>query len=134
MTWYERDELKRDYEWLHDIMTLEIKGCEIPLEKRLKLAESYKHIIREKLKRDNNRKAEDNIHYSEDGESCWYKRYYDTPFTEEEKQEFIEDNWVHINLPWSPTGKWFTRHIAVCNVNTSFGAKSVAYFFMGLDV
>jgi hypothetical protein len=100
----------------------------------LKSVESFKKRIREKIKRYNNKRAEDNIHYSEDGESCWWKEYFDEPFTEEEKQEFIEDRWRHINLPWSPTGQWFTSHIAVCNVETSFGAKSVAWFFMGLDV
>lgn len=134
MAWYEREELRQDYEWLHDIMTLEVKGYEIPLEQRLKMAEPFKRKIREKLKRYNNRKTEDEIHYSEDGESCWYKRYYNTPFTEEEKQEFIEDNWKYINSPYDCTGHWFTRHIAVCNVHTSFGSKAVAYFFMGLDV
>lgn len=134
MTWYEKEELRKDYEWLYALMTLEVPGHEITHDKRLKMTEPCKRKIRENLKRYNNRKAEDKIHYSEDGESCWYKKYYNTPFTEEEKRKFIEDNWVHINLPWSPTGKWFTSHIAVCNVNTSFGAKSVVYFFMGLDV
>ena len=132
MTWYEKNELRKDYEWLYALLTLEVPNHEISYDKKLKMTEPVKRKIRENLKIYNNR--EDNIHYSEDGESCWWKEYFDSTFTEEEKQEFIEDRWVHIYEPWSPTGKWFTRHIAVCNLNGSENGKAVAYFFMGLDV
>ena len=128
MTWSEKEDLRESFSIINDIMNME----NFSYEKRLKCAEAFKRKAREKLKRYNNR--EDDIHYAEHGESCWWKEYFDESFTEEEKQEFIEDRWVHIYEPWSPTGKWFTKHIVVCNVDTSFGAKSVAYFFMGLDV
>jgi hypothetical protein len=131
MTYYEKEEIRKEISLLNAIMEIDV-GVEVSRQQRLKSVENFKKRIREKMKRYNNR--EDDVHYSEDGESCWWKEYFDEPFTEEEKREFIEDRWVHVSLPWSPTGQWFTSHIAVCNVETSFGAKSVAWFFMGLDV
>ena len=128
MTWYEKEEIRESFSIIKDIMNME----EFPYEKRIKFAEPFKRKAREKLKRYNNKI--DDVHYSEDGESLWWKEYFDAPFTEEEKQEFIEERWVNVYSHYSPTGQWFTRHIAVCNVDTSFGAKSCAYFFMGLDV
>jgi hypothetical protein len=73
------------------------------MKKRLKCAKAFKRKAREELKRLNSRT--DDIHYSEDGEHCWWKEYFDSSFTEEEKQEFIKDRWVHIYEPWTPTGK-----------------------------
>ena len=131
MTYYEKEEIRKEISLLNALMEIKVEK-KVSRQQRLKSVENFKKRIREKMKRYNNR--EDNIHYNEDGESCWWKEYFNEPFTEEEKREFIEDSWQHINLPWSPTGQWFTSHIAVCNVETSFGAKSVAYFFMGLDV
>ena len=104
---------------------------ECPLQKRLSSTEKLKREVRQRIAYANAYPQE--RHYSEDGESYYYKEWFDYPFTEEDKQEFIEDNWVHINAPWSPTGRWFTSHIAVCNVETSFGKKAVAYHFMSLD-
>ena len=133
MTWIEKEELRKEYSILHDLLTLNMPGHEITREKRLKSTADFKRRLRGKVKRYNNKDTDD-IHYSEDGESCWWKEYFDEPFTEEEKREFIEDRWVHIYSPYDCTGQWFTSRIAICNVNTSFGAKSVAYFKMGLDV
>ena len=131
MRWDQKEELRQEISLLKALM--EIKSDkEVPRQQRLKSVESFKKRVREKLKRYNS--IVDEIHYSEDGESCWYKEWFDYPFTEEDKREFVEDNWIHINLPWSPTGKWFTSYIAVCNVETSFGARAVVYHFMGLDV
>jgi hypothetical protein len=131
MTYYEKEEIRNEISLLKALMEIKVEK-EVSRQQRLKSVENFKKRVREKIKRYNNR--EDNIHYNEDGESCWWKEYFNEPFTEEEKREFIEDSWQHINLPWSPTGQWFTSHIAVCNVETSFGAKAVVYHFMGLDV
>ena len=130
MRWDQKEELRKEISLLRELMNIQVDGYNPSRQQRLKSVEGFKKRIREKLKRYN---EADDIHYSEDGESYWYKEWFDSPFTEEEKREFVEDNWVHINLPWTPTGQWFTSHIAVCNVETSFGAKAVAYHFMSLD-
>lgn len=130
MRWDQKEELRKEISLIRELMNIQVDGYNPSRQQRLKSVEGFKKRIREKLKRYN---EADDIHYSEDGESYWYKEWFDSPFTEEEKREFVEDNWVHINLPWSPTGQWFTSHIAVCNVETSFGAKAVAYHFMSLD-
>lgn len=131
MRYNEKEEIRKDISLLRSLIDLEIEDYGISFNQHLKSIVGLKKLIRKKLADYNNR--EDDVHYSEDGESCWWKEYFDEPFTEEEKREFIEDNWRHINLPWSPTGQWFTSHIAVCNVETSFGAKAIAYHFMSLD-
>ena len=104
---------------------------ESPLQKRIDATERLKRRVRERIAYVNENPQE--RHYSEDGESYYYKEWFDYPFTEEDKQDYIEDSWIHINLPWSPTGKWFTRNIVVCNVSGSKNGKAVAYHFMGLD-
>ena len=131
MTWQEKEEIRQDISFLRTLMELKVEK-EVSYQQRLKSVESFKKRLREKLKRYND-ETED-IHYSVEGESCWWKEYFDEPFTEEEKREFIKDRWIHIYSPYDCTGRWFTQWIAVYNVETSFGAKSVAYFKMGLDV
>lgn len=129
MRWDQKEELRQEFSLLKDLMEIKIaKG--VSRKQRLKSVENFKKRIREKLKQYN---EVDDIHYSEDGESCYYKEWFNYSFTEEDKQEFIEDSWVHINFPWSPTGQWFTRNIVVCNVNGSENGKAVAYIFMSLD-
>lgn len=131
MTYREKEEIRNEISLIRELMNIQVEGHNPSRQQRLKSVESFKKRVREKLKRYN--EIIDDIHYSDDGESYWYKEWFDEPFTEEEKREFVEGNWIHINLPWSPTGQWFTSHIAVCNVETSFGAKAVAYHFMSLD-
>ena len=130
MRWDQKEELRNEISLIRELMNIQVEGYNPSRQQRLKSVENFKKRIREKLKRYN---EADDIHYSEDGESYYYKEWFDYPFTEEDKQEFIEDNWVYINAPYSPTGRWFTSHIAVCNVETSFGARAVAYHFMSLD-
>lgn len=132
MNYYEKEELRKDISLLRTLLTMEL---ETPLsrQQRLKMVEPFKKIVREKIKK-YNADSDFECHYSEDGESCWYKEFYNEPFTEEEKREFIEENWQHIYSPYDCTGQWFTRYIVICNVNTSFGAKSVVYHVLGLDV
>ena len=132
--YYDKRELRKDYELLQDLIEL-CTQSNVNKEKRMKGVATFKRQLRDNLARYNERNEEQNqIHYSEDGESCWYKEYFSSPFTEEEKREYIKENWIRINSPYDCTGQRFTTHIAVFNVETSFGAKSVAYHFLGLDV
>ena len=132
MAYSEKEEIRSDISLLNSLMNLEIDGYDISRQQHLKSVADFKRYVRKKLAKFNNRT--DERHYSEDGESYYYKEWFDEAFTEEEKQEYIKANWQSINnFPWSPTGQWFTRDIIICNVNTSFGAKAVAYTFMGLD-
>ena len=130
MDYRDKRELRRLYSSIKDIMELDM----IPLQKRIKGVEHLKREIRKIIARSNDKYPEEVRHYSSDGESYYYKVWFDYPFTEEDKQEYIEDNWQHINLPWSSTGQWFTRNIVVCNVNGSKNGRAVVYHFMGLDV
>lgn len=132
MTYYEKEELRTDISLLRSFMNLEIEGYNISHQQHLKSVVGLKKLIRKKLAEYNNRT--DDRHYTSDGEGYYYKKWFNEPFTEEEKREYIEDSWEHINLPWSPTGQWFTRDIIVCNVNGSKNGAAVAYIFMGLDV
>ena len=130
----EKEDIRTDISLLRELMNLEIDGYNISRQQHMKSVEGLKKLVRNKLAQYNKRKEEENnMHYSSDGESCYYKIWFDSHFTEEEKREYIEDNWVHVNYPWSPTGLWFTSHIVVCNVNGSENGKAVAYHFMGLD-
>ena len=131
MRWNEKEELRSDISLLNSLINLEIESYDISRQQHLKSIEGLKKLVRKKLAEYNNKI--DNRHFASDGESYYYKEWFDYSFTEEDKQEYIEDNWVHINLPWSPTGKWFTSHIVVCNVNGSKNGKAIAYHFMGLD-
>jgi len=111
-------------------MNIQVEGYNPSRKQRLHSVAEFKRNLREKLKLYDS--ISDERHYTND-ESYYYKVWFDSPFTEEEKREYIKDSWEHINLPWSPTGLWFTRNIVVCNVETSFGAKAVAYHFMSFD-
>ena len=118
--------IREKYSFIRGIMEIE----SIPREKKLAALKQTKIELRRMLKRESR-----NIYWNgKDFDYCWTKEWFDSPFTEEEKQEYIEDNWIRINSPYDCTGKWFTSRIVVCNVNTSFGAKAVAYHFMSLDV
>ena len=129
-----KEEIRSEISLLRELMNLNIRGYNKPRQKRLDSVADFKRRLRSKIKQYNNRNSEDERHYTSDGEGYYYKEWFSYPFTEEDKQEYIEDNWVHINAPWSPTGEWFTRNIVVCNVNGSENGKSVAYHFMSLDV
>lgn len=133
MTYYEKEELRSEISLIRELINIQVEGYNPPRKQRLESVAKFKKKIREKLKYYNNRE-EDERHYTSDGEGYYYKKWFDEPFTEEEKREYIKDSWEHINLPWSPTGQWYTQDILIHNVETSFGAKAVAYIFMSLDV
>ena len=70
------------------------------------------------------------------GDSLYTKEFFNTPFTDEEKDEFIEDQWQRICSPYDCTGKLFTTSIRICYFKepNSFGAMSVVYHFLSRDV
>lgn len=131
MTYREKEEIRNEISLIRELMNIQVEGYNPSHQQRLKSVESFKKNIRKKLAQYNNRTEE--RHYTDD-DSYYYKEWFSEPFTEEEKREYIEDNWQSVGYyPYSPTGLWFTTKIVVCNVETSFGAKAVAYHFMSFD-
>ncbi len=63
-------------------------------------------------------------------ESITYKRFFPFYFTEEEKEEFIDDHWRRIYSLYDCTGQWFTRSIDFFKTKNG----TWVYHFMGLDV
>ena len=103
-------------------------------ERKLDFVKEMKKEVRKALKKERNSSI--SRHFSEDGESCYIKEWYNSPFTDQEKYEYMENEWIRIYSPYDCTGKWFTQSIRICNLKepNSFGARSVVYHFMGLDV
>lgn len=126
-----KKELRSRYNLLRELEHMAIQyGKPIEL-----VGKQIKKEIRDTYKEQSRQLEEPQPHYNDEyGESCWYKEWFSEPFTEEEKREWIEDHWITINSPYDCTGKWFTQSIQIFNVNTSFGAKSVVYYYMGRDV
>ena len=108
--------------------------AEMPREKRLKIAESFKREVRQR----NKHSEEDVIHFGGKnyGDSFYSKEFFDQPFTEEEKEEYIDSNWIRINSPLDCTGLKFTNAIYIFNFKepNGIGARSVVYHWYGLDV
>ena len=135
MTWYEKENLREDIailkcleQWLLD------KG--VTREERLHKLEKHKKRIRQKMKDIYERDEESEIifHAAEDGTSWIEKEWYSEPFTEEEKEEYIDARWQRIHSMFDCTGLQFTRWIEIFNVDTSFGKRAVVYHAKGLDV
>lgn len=135
MTYYEKENLREDItilkyleQWLLE------KG--IPREERLHKLEKHKKRIRQKMKDIYKRDEESEIifHAAEDGTGWIEKEWYSEPFTDEEKEEYIDMRWQRIHCPWDCTGLAFTRWIEIFNVDTSFGKCAVVYHAKGLDV
>lgn len=65
-----------------------------------------------------------------DGDSVWEKRLYPGEnWDEEEREEFIRDEWTYVHSPYDCSGEWFTWRIEV--FNTLSGV--VAYVFQAVD-
>lgn len=125
--------VKQSYELIKYVM----KWSEFPLEKRLKSLEYTKRELRKMLKQTNTDPFKETYHYrDESGESYYIKEFFNFNFTEEDKEEFIESQWQRIHSPFDCTGRSFTTSIRICNFKepNSFGAKSVVYHFLSLDV
>lgn len=79
-----------------------------------------------------NRQGADNSDIIWTSECSGYTRVdFDGLFTEEEKAEYIESNWIFINSPYDCTGKIFTTYIKVFNMPSI--DRSVAYFGFAID-
>lgn len=107
------------------------------IEKKLNIAKPFKKEIRQCMKPLNTDPFSETYHYRDEyGESFYIKEFFKYPFTEKDKEEFIEDQWQHIYSPYDCTAMRFTKSIRIFNFKepNSFGARSVVYHFMGLDV
>lgn len=124
---------RETYRFIHDVM--EIK--DIPLESKFKILEQTKRELRRNLKPIDKNPFDESYHYRD---NCWdsyyIKEFFHSTFTDEEKIEFIDDQWRRINSPWDCTGLAFTTSIRICNFKepNSFGAMSCVYHFLSLDV
>lgn len=124
--------LRSDFSVVHWIMNTE--SLPLSREQRLKSTENMKRSIRQSLSCKDTRPK---YHYRDEcGESFWFKEFFNTPFSEEEKEEYIENEWRHIYSPWDCTGQVFTTDIKIINFKepNSLGKMSVVYHFMALDV
>jgi hypothetical protein len=106
-------------------------------EQKLKATKDIKRDIRRVMCPINTDLFEETVHYRDEyGESCYTKEFFEQTFSDEDKEEFIKDQWRHICSPYDCTGLRFTTSIRIINFKepNSFGARSVVYHFMGLDV
>lgn len=116
---------------------MEEDDVNMKLEKKLNIVKPFKKEIRQCMKPLNTDPFEETYHYRDEyGESFYSKEFFKYPFTEEDKEEFIKDQWQYIYSPYDCTGLRFTKYIRIFNFKepNSFGARSVVYHFMGLDV
>lgn len=131
--------IKKKYEFIKWVM--ESDEIEMTRKQRLKIAREFKRDIRKILKpMGKYNPFEENVYYSYNDTNLadgkyYTKEFFKFSFSEEEKEEFIKEQWRHINCPWDCTGKTFTQRIAICNFKApnSFGAMSVVYHFLGID-
>ena len=135
MTYREKERIREDIWILRELEKILIeKG--VPRRQCLEKLEKHKRRIRQTLKDIYERDEQKEIVFGCDeyGESWIVKEWYDCPFTEEDKKEYIESEWIRINSPFDCTGLGFTRWIRIFNVDTSFGKRAVVYHAIGLDV
>lgn len=125
---------KQKYELIKWIM----EECkEFDLKKRLEIVAPYKKEIRAHIKSTSFDPFEETYHYRDEyGDSYYIREFFEYPFTEEDKEEFIEDQWRRICSPYDCTGLSFTTSIRIFNFKepNSFGARSVVYHFLSRDV
>ena len=126
--------IKKKYELIKWIM----EECEeFDFKKRLDIVAPFKKEIRQIMRPLNVDPFEETYHYRDDyGESYYIKEFFEYPFTEEDKEEFIEDQWRRICSPYDCTGLAFSTSIRIFNFKepNSFGARSVVYHFLSRDV
>lgn len=135
MTYNEKQSLREDIQLSRQLERWLLENGNTRKECLDKLAD-YKRRIRCKLKDicDRDEEKEIIIHADEHGDGYIIKEWYSKPFSNEEKQEYVQNNWVHIHSAFDCTGLKFTGWIRIFNVETSFGAKSVVYHAIGRDV
>ena len=131
-------DIRKEYFLINWIMNSpESKSLGLTREQKLKFTKYSKEQIRKYMKPLNTDPFAETYHYRDEyGESYYTKEFFKYPFTEEEKEEFIEDQWRRINSPWDCTGMVFTTSIRICNFKepNSFGAMSCVYHFLSRDV
>lgn len=69
------------------------------------------------------------ICYSDHYDSWIEKTVYPYVFTEEDIEEYVEENWMHIYSAYDCTGRTFTRDIRCFPMN----GKTIVYHFKGID-
>lgn len=125
--------IKESFEFINLIMST----TDLSLQQRLNITENEKRNLRRKLKPFDTDPFKETYHCRDErGESYYIKEFFDKPFTEEEKEEFVENQWRRIHSAYDCTGLAFTTSIRICNFKepNSFGAMSVVYHFLALDV
>lgn len=125
--------LKQKYELIKFVMETD----DMNIEKKLNIVKPFKKEIRQYMKPLNTDPFVETYHYRDEyGESFYIKEFFEYPFTEEDKEEFIEDQWRRIYSPYDCSGLSFTQSIRIFNFKepNSFGARSVVYHFLSLDV
>lgn len=131
-------DIRKEYlliKWIMD--SPESKSLGLTHEQKLKFTRYSKEKIRQYMKPLNTDPFEETFHYSDEYGGYFYsKEFFRHPFTEEEKEEFIKDQWIYVNSPYDCSGQILTRSISVCNFKepNSFGAMSCVYHFMARDV
>lgn len=94
-----------------------------------------KECKREVRKR--NREDEQNKYIFSHGnwDNWWTKEWFEEPFTEKEKEDYIEDHWIHATpSQYDCTGQIFTVSIYVFNVKVNGVERGLVYHFMAIDV
>ena len=121
----------------YELIKYTMEWKEFPLEKRLKGLEHTKRELRKMLRPLKIDPFKETYHYGDEcGDNYYIKKFFDMPFTEKEKKEFIENQWQKIYSPYNCTGLSFTTSIRICNFKepNSFGARAVIYHFLSRDV
>ena len=124
-------------EKMYELVKWIIEDSDLTQEQKLKLTRDIKKDIRKIMKPLNTDPFDPVYHYNDTYFDSYYiKEFFGSTFTEEEKKEFIEDQWRRICSPYDCTGQTFTQRIVICNFKepNSFGAMSCVYHFLGLDV
>lgn len=117
------------FSFIHMIMNCD----DLTLKEKHAFTKYTKKEVRDRLKeQDRDYEYHD---LSDDGSEFYIKEYYDEPFTEEEKLDYIEANWRRITAPWDCTGQTFSRRIRIINLKepNSLGVHAIVYHFMAID-
>lgn len=105
----------------------------------IQFIDNYVHqlTLKERKKRQIEEERNENLpyiilngHFNDEWWNGWQKRLYPGErWTDEEKERFIDDEWIHVTSPYDCSGQWFTQRIEVFNVP----AGVVVYLFEAID-
>lgn len=122
---------------MYDFVRWIMEDSNFTLEQKLRATKDIKRDIRRIMKPLNTNPFDETYHYRDEyGDSCYTKEFFEYPFTDEEKEKFIENQWQTIHSAYDCTGLMFSTSIRICNFKepNSFGAMSCVYHFMSRDV